>query len=110
LQSIARIRPLAKEKYYVVYGETAIGRDKPDQVVVDQVEVMHRLAPSAFLFAYNVSWKRHSSFISAYSRGSGIGKGVVCIPSGIRGKWAKAQALHRQWLAAICKAYDSQSR
>ncbi|TMQ30148.1 MAG: hypothetical protein E6K65_06360 [Nitrospirae bacterium] len=65
LQSIARIRRLAREKWYVVYGERAIGQEKPDQLVVDPVEMMQRLAPRAFLFAYDATWKRHSSFVSA---------------------------------------------
>jgi hypothetical protein len=68
LQSIARIRRLAKEKWYVVYGERAIGQEKPDQLVVDPVEMMHRLAPRAFLFAYDATWKRHSNFVSALKK------------------------------------------
>ncbi|MBI3547192.1 MAG: hypothetical protein HY081_11480 [Gammaproteobacteria bacterium] len=68
LQSIARIRHLAKEKFYVVYGEKAVAEDKPDQAVVEQIEVMHKLAPRAFLFAYDATWKRHSSFVSALKK------------------------------------------
>ena len=68
LQSIARIRRLAKEKYYVVYGETAIGQEKPDQTVVAQIEVVHKLAPRAFLFAYDATWKRHGNFVKALKK------------------------------------------
>lgn len=68
LQSIALIRRLAKEKWYVVYGESAIGQEKPDQLVVYPVEMMHRLAPRAFLFAYDATWKRHSNFVSALKK------------------------------------------
>jgi hypothetical protein len=30
--------------------------------------VPHRLAPRAFLFAYDASWKKHSSFVSALKK------------------------------------------
>jgi uncharacterized protein DUF6602 len=68
LQSIARIRHLANEKFYVEYGATAIAEDQPDKKVVSQIEVMHTLPPRAFLFAYDATWKKHGSFVNALTK------------------------------------------
>ena len=65
LQNIARIRRLAKEKHYLVYGQTAAGQHNPDQSWVAQIEVIHRLAPRAFIFAYDASWKSAKGFVNA---------------------------------------------
>ena len=42
-----------------------IAEDKPKKTVVAQIEVMHKLAPRAFLFAYDATWKKHGSFVNA---------------------------------------------
>jgi hypothetical protein len=65
LQNIARIRRLAKEKHYLVYGQTAAGQDNPNQSWVAGIEVIHRLAPRAFIFAYDASWKSIGGFVNA---------------------------------------------
>ncbi|MBX9905785.1 MAG: hypothetical protein K2Y31_15655 [Burkholderiales bacterium] len=65
LQSIADVRRLAREKYYVYYGDTPIGEGKADQRVVSKGEMVSKLPPRAFLFAYDATWRRHSSFVKA---------------------------------------------
>jgi hypothetical protein len=65
LQNIARIRRLAKEKHYLIYGETAAGQHNPDQSWVAGIEVIQRLAPRAFIFAYDASWKSAEGFVNA---------------------------------------------
>ena len=68
LRSIACIRRLAKEKFYVVYGETALGQENPDQMVVAPIEIVHKLAPRTFLFAYDATWERHDNFVKALEK------------------------------------------
>jgi hypothetical protein len=68
LQNIARIRRLAKEKHYLVYGEAAAGQDNPNQSWVAGLEIVHRLAPRAFIFAYDASWKSAPGFVGALKR------------------------------------------
>lgn len=65
LRSIAQVRRLAKEKQYVVYGSTSAGQDRPDQLYVAAVEVTDKLAPRAFIFAYDATWKTMSGFRNA---------------------------------------------
>lgn len=65
LQNIARIRNLAREKHYLVYGQTAAGQDNPDQSWVVPIEIIHRLAPRAFIFAYDASWRSLNGFVNA---------------------------------------------
>jgi hypothetical protein len=68
LRSIAAVRRLAKEKHYVVYGSTSVGQDRPDQLVVVPIEVVEKLAPRAFIFAYDAVWKTASGFHDAFRR------------------------------------------
>lgn len=65
LRSIAEVRRLAKEKQYVVYGSTSVGQNQSDQLVVVPIEVTERLAPRAFIFAYDATWKTMSGFRDA---------------------------------------------
>ena len=65
LRSIAEVRRLAKEKQYVVYGATPVGQNKLDQLVVRPIEVTEKLAPRAFIFAYDATWKTISGFRDA---------------------------------------------
>lgn len=65
LQSIARVRQLAKEKQYVVYGSTSIGQDRPDQLVVAPIPITEKLAPRAYIFAYDAAWKSLDGFTKA---------------------------------------------
>lgn len=68
LQSIARVRQLAKEKQYVVYGSTSIGQDRPDQLVVAAIPITDKLAPRAYIFAYDAAWKNLDKFTNALKR------------------------------------------
>ncbi|MCS6287075.1 MAG: hypothetical protein H8K08_16775 [Nitrospira sp.] len=65
LQSIARVRQLAKEKQYVVYGSTSIGQDRPDQLVVAPIPITEKLAPRAYIFAYDAAWRSLDGFTKA---------------------------------------------
>ncbi len=68
LRSIAEVRRLAKNKHYVVYGRTSVGQNQPDQFVVSPIEIMENLAPRAFIFAYDATWKTMSGFVSAFRK------------------------------------------
>jgi len=65
LRSIAEVRRLAMEKQYVVYGSTSVGQNQPDQLVVVPIEITEKLAPRAFIFAYDATWKTLSGFRDA---------------------------------------------
>jgi hypothetical protein len=65
LQNIARIRRLAKEKHYLVYGQTSAGQENPDQSWVVPIEQVNGLAPRAFIFAYDTKWKSATGFVNA---------------------------------------------
>jgi len=68
LRSIAEVRRLAKEKQYVVYGSTSVGQNQPDQLVVVPIEVTEKLAPRAFIFAYDATWRTMSGFRDAFKQ------------------------------------------
>jgi hypothetical protein len=65
LQNIARIRNLAKEKHYLVYGQTGAGHPNPDQSWVVPIELIDGLAPRSFIFAYDARWKSLKGFVNA---------------------------------------------
>jgi uncharacterized protein DUF6602 len=68
LRSIAEVRRLAKEKQYVVYGSTSVGQNQPDQLVVVPIEVREKLAPRAFIFAYDATWRTMAGFRDAFKQ------------------------------------------
>jgi hypothetical protein len=52
LDDIGRVRTLAKEKRYLVYGSVPKTEDKPDERVTQVREIPEKLPPRAYLFAY----------------------------------------------------------
>ena len=68
LHSIARVRQLAKEKQYVVYGSTSLEPGHPDQPVVAAIPITDKLSPRSYIFAYDAAWKSLDGFTKALKR------------------------------------------
>lgn len=65
LESNVVVRRLAKKKLYVAYGHTELGEGKSRGPVIVAHEVPYTLAPRAFIFAYDCTWKSIEGFAEA---------------------------------------------